>query len=66
MERALRLGCTEQELLEALETALTPVGSPPFRQALSILMQVTGWQPSAERKRGTARTKKVAKKKKRA
>jgi hypothetical protein len=46
MERALRLGCTEQELLEALETALTPVGSPPFRQALSILMQVTGWEPA--------------------
>ena len=50
MERALREGCTEQELLEALETALTPVGSPPFRQAINILMQVTGWQPAAERK----------------
>ncbi len=37
-------------MLEALETALTPVGSPPFRQAVSILMQVTGWQPAAERK----------------
>ncbi len=50
MERALRLGCTEQQILEALETALTPVGSPPFRQAVAILMQVTGWQPAAERK----------------
>jgi alkylhydroperoxidase/carboxymuconolactone decarboxylase family protein YurZ len=50
MERALRLGCTEQELLEALETALTPVGSPPFRQAINILMQVTGWRPAGERK----------------
>ena len=57
MERAIRLGCTEQELLEALETALTPVGSPPFRQALNILMQVTGWQPAAERKKGAARKK---------
>ena len=49
MERALKLGCTEQELLEALETALTPVGSPPFRQAVNILMQVTGWKSAAER-----------------
>jgi len=58
MERALRLGCTEQQILEALETALTPVGSPPFRQAVSILMQVTGWQPSAERKsRGNVKPK---------
>ncbi len=50
MERALRLGCTEQELLEALETALTPVGSPPFRQAINILMQVTGWEPAEKSK----------------
>jgi alkylhydroperoxidase/carboxymuconolactone decarboxylase family protein YurZ len=50
MERALRLGCTEQELLEALETALTPVGSPPFRQAINILMQVTNWKPAAPKK----------------
>jgi len=55
MERALRLGCTEQELLEALETALTPVGSPPFRQAINILMQVTGWAPEGERKRPSKR-----------
>ena len=47
MERALRLGCTEQELLEALETALTPVGSPPFRQAIKILMEVTEWKSAA-------------------
>lgn len=49
MERALRLGATEQEILEALEAALIPVGSPPFRQAINILMQVTGWTPAAER-----------------
>src|SRR5919197_1800760 len=49
MERALRLGCSEQEILEALEAALIPVGSPPFRQAVGILMQVTGWVPAAER-----------------
>jgi len=54
MERALRLGCTEQELLEALETALTPVGSPPFRQAINILMQVTDWKPGG----GKAKKKK--------
>jgi alkylhydroperoxidase/carboxymuconolactone decarboxylase family protein YurZ len=52
MERALRVGCTEQEILEALETALTPVGSPPFRQAVNILMQVTGWKSAAERHGG--------------
>ncbi len=49
MERALRLGCTEMEILEALEAALIPTGSPPFRQAVNILMQVTGWKPSSER-----------------
>lgn len=49
MERALRLGCSEQEILEALEAALIPVGSPPFRQAVNILMQVVGWKPAAER-----------------
>ena len=49
MERALRLGCSEQEILEALEAALIPVGSPPFRQAVNILMQVVGWKPASER-----------------
>ena len=34
---------------EALEAALIPVGSPPFRQAVNILMQVVGWKPKAER-----------------
>jgi AhpD family alkylhydroperoxidase len=52
MERALRLGCTEQELLEALEAALIPVGSPPFRQAVNLLMQVVGWKPASERASG--------------
>ena len=47
MERALRLGCSEQEILEALEAALIPVGSPPFRQAVNILMQVVGWRPAS-------------------
>lgn len=49
MERALAVGCSEQEILEALEAALIPVGSPPFRQAVNILMQVTGWKPASER-----------------
>ncbi len=49
MERALRVGCTEQEILEALEAALILTGSPPFRQAVNILMQVTGWKPAGER-----------------
>jgi alkylhydroperoxidase/carboxymuconolactone decarboxylase family protein YurZ len=49
MERALRLGCTEMDILEALEAALIPVGSPPFRQAVAILMQVVGWKPQRER-----------------
>ncbi|MDB5810761.1 MAG: putative gamma-carboxymuconolactone decarboxylase subunit [Betaproteobacteria bacterium] len=58
MERALRLGCTEQELLEALETALTPVGSPPFRQAINILMQVTDWKPGTGKKNTKTKPKK--------
>jgi hypothetical protein len=33
------------------------VGSPPFRQALNILMQVTGWQPAAERKKDAKKKK---------
>jgi alkylhydroperoxidase/carboxymuconolactone decarboxylase family protein YurZ len=49
MERALAVGCSEQEILESLEAALIPVGSPPFRQAINILMQVTGWRPASER-----------------
>lgn len=49
MERALRLGASEQEILEALEAALIPVGSPPFRQAVNLLMQAVGWKPKAER-----------------
>lgn len=49
MERALRLGCTEMEILEALEAMLIPTGSPPFRQAVNTLMQVTGWKPAGER-----------------
>ena len=44
MERALRLGCSEMEILESLEAALIPTGSPPFRQAVGILMQVVGWK----------------------
>ena len=49
MERAIREGATEMEILEALEAALVPVGSPPFRQAVNILMQVVGWKSAAER-----------------
>ena len=49
MERALRLGASEQEILEALEAALIPVGSPPFRQAVNLLMQAVGWKSAAER-----------------
>jgi AhpD family alkylhydroperoxidase len=49
MERALRLGCSEQEILESLEAALIPVGSPPFRQAVGILMQVVGWKSQKDR-----------------
>ncbi len=48
IERALRLGCTEQEILEALEATMIPAGSPPFRQAVGVLMQVTGWTSKKE------------------
>ena len=46
-----------RELLEALETALTPVGSPPFRQAINILMQVTNWQPDGTAKKAKKKSK---------
>ena len=59
MERAIRLGCTEQELLEALETALTPVGSPPFRRrSPSRCKSPTGNRPPP-RKNGLPRKNKL-------
>ena len=61
MERALRLNCTEPQLLEALETALTPVGSPPFRQAVNILRQVTSWTHASARKKTAKKKSNAAK-----
>jgi AhpD family alkylhydroperoxidase len=37
--RALRLGATKQELLEAIETTIVPGGAPTFFVGLSALMQ---------------------------
>ncbi len=37
--RAMRLGATEQEILEAIETMIVPGGAPTFFVGLSALMQ---------------------------
>ena len=39
-KRALRLGATRQELLEAVETVLVPGGSPALRAGLKGLMMM--------------------------
>jgi AhpD family alkylhydroperoxidase len=39
-KRALRLGATKQELLEALETAIIPGGAITFQTGLSALMRI--------------------------
>jgi alkylhydroperoxidase/carboxymuconolactone decarboxylase family protein YurZ len=38
--RALRLGATKQELLEAIETTVVPGGAPAFSTGLSALMKI--------------------------
>jgi alkylhydroperoxidase/carboxymuconolactone decarboxylase family protein YurZ len=37
--RAMRLGATQQEILEAIETAMIPGGAPTFFVGLNALMQ---------------------------
>ena len=37
--RAMRLGATQQEILEAIETAMVPGGAPTFFVGLNALMQ---------------------------
>jgi alkylhydroperoxidase/carboxymuconolactone decarboxylase family protein YurZ len=39
-KRALELGATEQELLEAIETSIIPGGAPTFRTGLQALMRI--------------------------
>ena len=39
-KRALRLGATKQELLEAIETTIVPGGAPTFGIGLSALMRI--------------------------
>lgn len=40
MKRALRLGATKQELLEAVESSLIPGGAPTFSTGLRALMRI--------------------------
>ena len=40
IRRALRLGATKQELLEAIETMMIPGGSPTFATALRALIRI--------------------------
>lgn len=39
-KRALRLGATKQELLEAIESSIIPGGAPTFSTELRALMRV--------------------------
>lgn len=39
-KRALKLGATKQELLEAIETSMIPGGAPTFRTGLQALMRI--------------------------
>ena len=39
-KRALRLGATKQELLEAMETSIIPGGAPTFSTGLRALMRI--------------------------
>lgn len=39
-KRALRLGATKQELLEAVETSIVPGGAPTFSTGLAALMRI--------------------------
>lgn len=39
-KRALRLGATKQELLEAIETTIIPGGAPTFSTGLAALMRI--------------------------
>jgi len=40
VKRALRLGATKQELLDAIETTIIPGGAPTFGTGLKALMRV--------------------------
>jgi AhpD family alkylhydroperoxidase len=40
IKRALRLGATKQEILEAIESTLAPGGAPAFGVAMDALMKV--------------------------
>jgi len=39
-KRALRLGATKEELMEAIETAIIPGGAPTFLSGLQALMRI--------------------------
>ena len=39
-KRALRLGATKQELLEAIETSIIPGGAPTFATGLGALLRI--------------------------
>ena len=46
VKRALKLGATKEEILEAIETALLPGGGPTFRVGLAALLKLEEEQPS--------------------
>lgn len=56
MKRALRLGATRQELLEAVETMLVPGGAATFQTGVSALMKIEA-EEEKEDQNGGAQTK---------
>ena len=50
-ERALRLGATRQELLEAVETIIIPGGSPALRAGIAGLMMMEERERNAAKKK---------------
>ena len=42
IQRAMRLGATEREILEVIETTLVPGGAPTFFSALSAMIKALG------------------------
>lgn len=48
--RALRLGATKEEILEAVETSIIPGGAPTFSSGLSALLKLEEEKPKGNRK----------------
>lgn len=50
MKRALRLGATKQEIVEAIESAMIPGGGPTFLTGMQALMRIVEEEEKAKAK----------------